>query len=247
MYRMKALARSYMWWPCLDKDIENAVQECSACQTVRQLPAATPLHWWKWPTRVWQLIHIEFCDQDKQYFLVLVDSNSKWLEVVHMTTTTSAKTTEVLRSIFAWWSGFRQWNHLSFCEFKPFLRGNGIKQTLVRSYHPASNGAAERSLQTVKSALMKQVLSDKGSFTLQHRLANFLLMYKSAPHTVTGVSLAENVRWGQVSLKLWRTNNRVRRNTMTKEEPSWESCLRVIMCVWAISMRERGNRSEEQW
>lgn len=46
------------------------------------------------------------------------------------------------------------------------------------------------------------------------------------------------VFWRQVSLKLLR-NNKVRRNTMTREEPSWESCLRVIMSVWEISMRGR--------
>lgn len=196
MCRMKALARSYMWWPCLDKDIEKTVQECTACQTVRQLPAAAPLHCWKWPTRVWQRIHIDFCEKDKQYFLVLVDSHSKWLEVVPMATTTSAKTIEVLRSIFASYGLPEEvvsdnGPQFTSSEFKQFLRGNGIKQTLVPAYHPASNGAAERSVQTVKSSLMKQVLADEGSVTLQHKLANFLLMYRSTPHTVTGVSPAE--------------------------------------------------------
>ncbi len=38
---------------------------------------------------------------------------------------------------------------------------------------------------------MNQVLTDEGSVTLQHRLANFLLMYRSTPHTVTRVSPAE--------------------------------------------------------
>lgn len=196
MCRMKALARSYLWWPCLDKDIEKTVQQCSACQAVRQLPAEAPLHCWRWPTRVWQQLHVDFCEKDKQFFMVLVDSHSKWLEVVPMTTTTSAKTIEVLRSIFA---SYRlpeevvsdNGPQFTSSEFKQFLRGNGIKQTLVPAYHPASNGASERSVQTVKSALMKQVLADKGSVTLQHSLANFLLMYRSTPHTVTGVSPAE--------------------------------------------------------
>lgn len=68
MCHMKALARSYMWWPCLDKDIEKTVQECSACQTVRQLPAVASLHCWKWPTQVCQRIHVDFCEKNKQYF-----------------------------------------------------------------------------------------------------------------------------------------------------------------------------------
>ena len=194
---MKALARSYVWWPHLDSDIEETVQNCGACQSVRKLPAVAPLHSWKWPERVWQRVHIDFCEKDKQNFLVLVDSHSKWLEVMPMKTTTSAKTIDVLRNLFAS-QGLPEevvsdnGPQFTSCEFKQFLRSNGIKQTLVPAYHPASNGAAERSVQTVKAALLKQVLGEGSQqLTLQHRLANFLLMYRSTPHAVTGVSPAE--------------------------------------------------------
>lgn len=30
--QMKALARSYVWWPNMDKDIENLVRLCEQCQ-----------------------------------------------------------------------------------------------------------------------------------------------------------------------------------------------------------------------
>ena len=33
--RMKAIARSYVWWPGLDKAIENQVKSCKPCQTVK--------------------------------------------------------------------------------------------------------------------------------------------------------------------------------------------------------------------
>jgi len=197
--RMKAFARSYVWWPHMDNDIEKTVQHCGACQSERTLPAAAPLHCWQWPARVWQRIHIDFCEKDKQYFLVLVDSHSKWLEVVPMTTTTAVKTIDVLRNIFAS-QGLPEevvsdnGPQFTSCEFKQFLRSNGIKQTLVPAYHPASNGAAERSVRTVKAALMKQVIGEEvlhTNLSLQHRLANFLLMYRSTPHSVTGVPPAE--------------------------------------------------------
>ena len=76
---MKNLARSYLWWPQLDSDIERAVQQREACQSVRKLPAVAPLHCWQWPTRVWQRLHIDFAEKDQHHFLVLVDSHSKWL------------------------------------------------------------------------------------------------------------------------------------------------------------------------
>ena len=39
MARMKSLARSYMWWPRLDKDIENKVKNCEECQQKSKSPA----------------------------------------------------------------------------------------------------------------------------------------------------------------------------------------------------------------
>ena len=45
--RMKALARSYIWWPRLDTDIESEVQLCVQCQSNRNIPAEAPLHPWE--------------------------------------------------------------------------------------------------------------------------------------------------------------------------------------------------------
>ncbi len=39
--RMKALARSFVWWPGVDGDLENTVKECDQCQAIaEQLTAA---------------------------------------------------------------------------------------------------------------------------------------------------------------------------------------------------------------
>ena len=77
-------------------------------------------------------------------------------------------------------------------EFQKFATANGIRHIVSPSYHPASNGAAERAVQVVKQALRKHVLGIRDSGrSLQHRLSNFLLRYRCTPHTVTGQSPAE--------------------------------------------------------
>ena len=43
MCRMKALARSYLWWPKLDQDIEVKVRGCGVCQSVQKGPPVAPL------------------------------------------------------------------------------------------------------------------------------------------------------------------------------------------------------------
>ena len=38
------MARSYLWWPGLDKDLENMVKGCQACQSVKKAPLVVPLY-----------------------------------------------------------------------------------------------------------------------------------------------------------------------------------------------------------
>ena len=41
--RMKALGRSFVWWPRIDKDLEELVKNCNNCQSTRHLPPVAPL------------------------------------------------------------------------------------------------------------------------------------------------------------------------------------------------------------
>uniref|UniRef100_H3ATK4 Integrase catalytic domain-containing protein n=1 Tax=Latimeria chalumnae TaxID=7897 RepID=H3ATK4_LATCH len=140
------------------------VKGCGVYMRVRNMPSVAPLYPWKWPTQIWQQIHIDFAEQDKHYFFVVVDSHSKWLEVILMSTITTAKTIEVLQNLFASYGlpeevVTNNGPQFTSVEFQQFLNFNGIKHTRVSPYHPASNGAAERCVQTLKKAFTKQTLS----------------------------------------------------------------------------------------
>ena len=175
MTRMKALARSFVWWPGLDLDIEDVVRACNACVNSQATPKTVPLLLWPWATAPWQRVHIDFAEESRQRFLIIVDSYSKWLEVFHMTSTTAADTIEVLRTCFARYGlplEIVSDNGPQFVaqEFKDFLRNNGVKQTLCPPYHPASNGLAEKHVQTFKRMLKKCVPSQ----SLPHKIADVL-------------------------------------------------------------------------
>ena len=60
MVRMKAVARSYFWWPRLDQDIECLVKTCNAYNQIKSNPLPVTLHAWVWPSRPWKRLHLNF-------------------------------------------------------------------------------------------------------------------------------------------------------------------------------------------
>ncbi|KAJ8385580.1 hypothetical protein AAFF_G00184420 [Aldrovandia affinis] len=48
---MKGLARSYAWWPGMDRDVEETVNACEICQRSRHAPPTAQLHPWEFARR----------------------------------------------------------------------------------------------------------------------------------------------------------------------------------------------------
>ena len=62
MCRTKALARSFVWWPGIDQDIEDKVRFCVDCVNAQSSPKAVPLLFWPWSTAPWQRIRVYFAE-----------------------------------------------------------------------------------------------------------------------------------------------------------------------------------------
>ena len=124
-----------------------------------------------------------------------VDSYSKWLEVLSMNSMTAGKTIERLRSLIARYrlpeilvsDNKGQFISEEFCKF---LKKNDIRHRKVPPYHDATNGQAERYVQTLKQRLAKHMLEDN-KFCEERCLANFLLSYRTTLNSTTGQSLVE--------------------------------------------------------
>ena len=139
-----------------------------------------PLHPWAWPTLPWQRIHVDFAGPVRgKMLLIIIDAHSKWPEVYTMSSTTASKTIAKLRDAFARFGLPEQLvsdNGPQFVseELEFFLRRNGVKHIHSSPYHPASNGAAERLVQTVKQALEA---GHQEGVSMEHALITFLLRY----------------------------------------------------------------------
>lgn len=197
--RMKMLARSFVWWPGIDAAIEHHVQKCQICQAVQPAARPVPLHPWSYPARCWSRVHVDFASKGAHVFLVLIDSFSKWIEVWVMSSTSTTKTLEKLRGAFSAY-GLPEvlvsdnGPQFTSAEFADFMNANGVKHIRTPPYHAASNGAAERTVQTVKRALLKQVLEGEATgrqCSLQENVDSFLICYRNTPNSVTGKTPAE--------------------------------------------------------
>ena len=81
MCRMKSLMRSYIYWPRMDQDIEKIIRECKGCQLAAKAPPIKTQPWSKTDTP-WTRINIDYAGPlNGYYYLVMVDSFSKWPEV----------------------------------------------------------------------------------------------------------------------------------------------------------------------
>jgi hypothetical protein len=190
--KMKALSRSFFWWPRMDEQIEEITKKCLTCAANQSNPASAPSHPWETPTEPWKRIHMDFAGPFlSKMFLIVVDAYSKWLEVAVMNEATSISTTNKLRQMFAT-HGIPQVtvsdNGPAFVgdDFKQFIQKNGIKHVYSAPYHPASNGQAKRMVRTFKEAMKTLKAGD-----IQTKLDRLLYKYRTMPHSTTGRTPAQ--------------------------------------------------------
>ena len=101
MVKMKLLARSYMWWPRMDGNIEEIVRSCKECAAQRGLPPVAPLHSWPWANQPMKRLHIDFAEVEGFQVLVIIDVYSKWIEAVPLRSATAATTIQALKTFFS--------------------------------------------------------------------------------------------------------------------------------------------------
>ena len=134
--KMKSLARSYIWWPGIDQEIEATTKSCDGCQRMKVNQQLVPVHPWEYPEGPWRRIHVDYAGPfESHMFLVVVDAFSKWPEVVVMKDSDALHTIEALREMFSRWGISRQLvtdNGPQFVSnmFQRFMKSNGIKHVL---------------------------------------------------------------------------------------------------------------------
>ena len=186
--KMKHIARSYLWFPGIDNDIENLVRNCPGCMLHARNPPESELHSWRYPDRPLDRVHIDFAGPiENKHLLVIVDAYSKWADVAILPSTSSDGVIDTLRSFMARLGLIKMIvsdNATCFKseKFQEFCSRNGIKHVTSAAYHPRSNGAAENMVKQLKHSLKSQSGTQK---SLLHRVTKFLFWSRNTENSTT--------------------------------------------------------------
>ena len=180
--KAKQLARKYVWWPMIDRDVESKVKEYVVCQETAKKPSETQQGKWSWPMGPWKRLHLDFAGPyEGKMFLVIVDAYSKYLEIVPMTTITLSNTIAALHLF----SHFGLPDHIVTDNGTQFTSNEFGTKTAPA--HPATNGLAEHYVGYFKTKTTQMKIKNQPSPV---RWDKFLFTYRVTPTTI-GKSPAE--------------------------------------------------------
>ncbi|KAK3909808.1 hypothetical protein KUF71_019817 [Frankliniella fusca] len=188
----KAMARSVVWWPGIDKDVAAVVAACTSYRKTDSKPPQNITSTWPLPTKPWERLHLDYAGPlDGRSFLVMVDSYTKWPIVKLVSDMSAANLITHVRYCFADYGVpdlivTDNGTQFKSEEFRNFLKRNGVRHLTSPPWHPASNGMAERTVKTFKTFLSRFTEGD-----IHTRLARVLKAMRTMPHAPSNISAAE--------------------------------------------------------
>ena len=101
MVRTKARLREKVWWPRMDKQLEQRIRACHPCQLVGPRSKPEPVRSTRLPDSPWQEISINLLETlGGSHLLVVVRYYSCWIEAVLLNKTDAQHVIKAMESIF---------------------------------------------------------------------------------------------------------------------------------------------------
>ena len=181
------------FWPKLQQSIENYINECDACRLAKYERHPLKLKFNITPTgsRPFEIIHIDSLSLDKQKFLTIVDSFSKYAQTYPLA---SMQRTEIVSKLLIFFShhgipklivadnGGEFKNDL----LREFLQIHKINVHFISSQHPESNGIAERFHSTIIEHV--RLFNNREQFKNENictKIQYAIIAYNNTKHSVT--------------------------------------------------------------
>ena len=152
-------AQQAVWWPGLNRQLEELVRNCPKCCRERY-QHAEPLMNTELPNLPWKKVATDLFHWKTSTYLLIVDYYSRYIEISKLNGQSSSQVITHTKSIFAR-HGVPQevvsdnGPPYSSLDFKQFAAKYGFTHTTSSPRYPQSNGVAERAVKTIKSLLKK--------------------------------------------------------------------------------------------
>jgi len=158
--KTKALAKTVVFWPGINNQIEEMIQSCVQCRENIEQQCRQPMMASEIPKYPFHTVAADLFSLDGSDFMLIVDYFSKWLIIEPLKTTTSLSVIQCFEKTFADFGVacvLRSDNGPQFTsqQFKIFLNEQGIEHLTSSPGYPQSNGCAERYVRTAKALLKK--------------------------------------------------------------------------------------------
>ena len=228
--KIKALPREKIWFPNIDKLAKSTLEKCLPCQAVGKPQQLEPLTMTRMPKGPWEIVHLDLYGPlpSGEYLLVVIDRYSRFPEVEIVRSTKASTVIPKLDKIFAVHgipSVIKSDNGPPFNgdEYKKYLEVLEVKPEFATPYWPQGNAEAEWFIQPLGKSLKTAHIQGR---PWQKELSRFLLQYRTAPHTTTGVAPSELLFNRTVKGKLpvsqkrniINKHKRARENEITKQK-----------------------------
>jgi hypothetical protein len=164
----KKLLRSKVYFPNMDRLVENALTQCIACQAVTPTHQVEPLKMSPLPAAEWTELSADFAGPlpDGTYLLVIIDEYSRF-PVVEIVRSTSARTVipvvDRVMSLLGVCKTLKTdngppWNGSEWASFAKYL---GFKHRRITPLWPSANSQAERFMSSLNRVLQTSQIEGK--------------------------------------------------------------------------------------
>ena len=160
MSKMHLRAKQSLYWPGINDEIRNKVENCIPCQMVARSQQKEPAIPIEVPFRPLQKIGMDLFFCTGKWYLLVCDYYSKFPIFRLLPSISSNNVISALESIISEYANVEEIicdNGKQFMaqEYKNFPAQYGVRLTSSRPYHPKGHGFIERQVQTIKKILIK--------------------------------------------------------------------------------------------
>ena len=226
-------AREALYWPGINREVEQVVNNCSSCLKYSSKTAGEPLQPHEIPLRPWQRVASDMFSHANKDYLIITDYYSFYPEVLTMNKATSAAVIEATKAVFARHGTpdvliTDNGPQYASKEFQLFTQDWSFQHKTSSPHFPSSNGLAEAAVKTIKRIIQKtkdskgdlyqalqayratQLASGKSpaQLLMQRRIKTSLPIHPQLLKTRDGPQVVENKKEQRLKQKLTYDKNK---------------------------------------